>query len=113
MLRSLGKDATVVLRDRVPPAYLVLPGSDLVVVQEEMGRLPMPGPYLSSAVAATLTALALGEGDLATVLASGERKGTLALEEPGSGDPLHRISSTAARSNSAIRHGWRIRSTTC
>jgi len=36
MLRSLGKDATVVLRDRVPPAYHVLPGSDLVVVQEDL-----------------------------------------------------------------------------
>ncbi|MER3452553.1 MAG: acyl-CoA dehydrogenase, partial [Acidimicrobiia bacterium] len=33
---------------------------DLVVVQEEMGRLPMPGPYLSSAVMATLAALRLG-----------------------------------------------------
>src|SRR4051794_12180662 len=29
---------------------------DLVVVQEEMGRVPLPGPFLSSAVAATLAA---------------------------------------------------------
>lgn len=36
MLRSLGKDANVVLRDRVPPAYRVLPGSDLVLVQEDV-----------------------------------------------------------------------------
>jgi phosphoesterase RecJ-like protein len=36
MLRSLGKDADVVLRDRVPPAYTVLPGSDLVLVQEDV-----------------------------------------------------------------------------
>ena len=36
MLRSLDKDATVVMRDRVPPAYTVLPGSDLVVVQPDL-----------------------------------------------------------------------------
>jgi phosphoesterase RecJ-like protein len=38
MLRSLGKDADVVLRDRVPPAYTVLPGSDLVLVQEDVSE---------------------------------------------------------------------------
>jgi phosphoesterase RecJ-like protein len=36
MLKSLGKDAQVVLRDRVPPAYLVLPGSDLVLVKDDV-----------------------------------------------------------------------------
>ncbi len=36
MLLSLGKDATVVLRDRIPPAYSVLPGSDKVVVQQDI-----------------------------------------------------------------------------
>src|SRR5215470_20251042 len=36
MLRSLRKDATVILRDRIPPAYRVLPGSDLVLVQEDL-----------------------------------------------------------------------------
>jgi len=36
MLRSLGKDATVLLRDRVPPAYNVLPGSDMVVVAQDV-----------------------------------------------------------------------------
>src|SRR5262252_6859124 len=36
MIRSLGKDATVILRDRVPPAYSVLPGSDQVVVSEDV-----------------------------------------------------------------------------
>ena len=39
MLQSLGKDATVVLRDRVPPAYSVLPGSDLVLVQPDVELL--------------------------------------------------------------------------
>lgn len=36
MLRSLNKDAEVVLRDRVPPAYHVLPGSDQVIVQDDV-----------------------------------------------------------------------------
>jgi phosphoesterase RecJ-like protein len=36
MLRSLEKEAVVVLRDPVPPAYLVLPGSELVRVQPEV-----------------------------------------------------------------------------
>jgi phosphoesterase RecJ-like protein len=36
MLRSLGKEATVLLHDRVPPAYTVLPGSDMVVVAQDV-----------------------------------------------------------------------------
>jgi bifunctional oligoribonuclease and PAP phosphatase NrnA len=36
MLRGLGKEADVILRDRVPPAYTVLPGSELVVVQPDI-----------------------------------------------------------------------------
>ena len=36
MLLSLGKEADVVLRDRVPPAYNVLPGSDRVLVQDDV-----------------------------------------------------------------------------
>ena len=36
MLKALNKDADVVLRDRVPPAYEVLPGSELVIVQDEV-----------------------------------------------------------------------------
>ncbi|HET9530606.1 MAG TPA: DHH family phosphoesterase, partial [Blastocatellia bacterium] len=39
MLQSLGKDASVILRDRVPPAYSVLPGSDLVLVQPDVEDL--------------------------------------------------------------------------
>jgi phosphoesterase RecJ-like protein len=34
MLRALDKDVDVVLRDRVPPAYEVLPGSELVIVKD-------------------------------------------------------------------------------
>ena len=36
ILKRLGKQADVVLRDRVPPAYTVLPGSDLVLVQPDV-----------------------------------------------------------------------------
>jgi phosphoesterase RecJ-like protein len=36
MLKALNKDAYVVLRDRVPPAYEVLPGSELVIVQDDV-----------------------------------------------------------------------------
>jgi phosphoesterase RecJ-like protein len=36
MLRSLGKDADVVLHDRVPPAYHILPGSESVLVQTDV-----------------------------------------------------------------------------
>src|ERR1044072_6854401 len=38
MLRSLGKDADVVLRARVPPSYTVLPVADLVLVQEDVSE---------------------------------------------------------------------------
>jgi bifunctional oligoribonuclease and PAP phosphatase NrnA len=36
MLRALSKEPVVVLRDRVPPSYSVLPGSEQVVVQEDV-----------------------------------------------------------------------------
>jgi phosphoesterase RecJ-like protein len=36
MLLSLGKEVEVILRDRVPPAYRVLPGSDDVFVQADI-----------------------------------------------------------------------------
>ncbi|HSS11292.1 MAG TPA: acyl-CoA dehydrogenase family protein [Acidimicrobiales bacterium] len=68
---------------------------DLVVLQEEMGKLPFPGPFLSSAVGATLAARALGADDLLADLVSGRRRGTLAMEEFGRGDPLTRVSTTA------------------
>jgi len=64
---------------------------DLTVVQEECGRLPLPGPFFSSAVCATLAVLRLGEDDLGRRLAAGRVRGTLALEEGGSGDPLDAV----------------------
>jgi alkylation response protein AidB-like acyl-CoA dehydrogenase len=64
---------------------------DLTVVLEEMGRLPVPGPFFSSAVLATMAARALDERDLLTSLAGGETRGTVALEELGHGDPVTRV----------------------
>jgi phosphoesterase RecJ-like protein len=36
MLRALNKEPVVVLRDRVPPSYNVLPGSEQVIVQDDV-----------------------------------------------------------------------------
>jgi alkylation response protein AidB-like acyl-CoA dehydrogenase len=68
---------------------------DLVVLMEESGRLPLPGPVLSSVVAATLTAARLGDDQLLGDLATGRRRGTLALEEGGAGDPLGSVTAEA------------------
>jgi alkylation response protein AidB-like acyl-CoA dehydrogenase len=68
---------------------------DLVVLQEELGALPFPGPFLSSAVLATLAAVRLGADDLLGDLADGRRRGTVALEEPGHGAPLSSIGARA------------------
>jgi alkylation response protein AidB-like acyl-CoA dehydrogenase len=68
---------------------------DLVVLQEELGALPFPGPFLSSAVLATLAAVRLGIDELFPDLASGRRRGTAAVEEPGHGSPLDGVRATA------------------
>jgi len=39
MLRKLGKQATVILKDPIPKAYNVLPGSDLVTVSPDVNEL--------------------------------------------------------------------------
>jgi alkylation response protein AidB-like acyl-CoA dehydrogenase len=60
---------------------------DVGVVLEELGRAVHPGPFLSSAVAAVSTVLAVGSSadraDLLPGLADGSMRGTLALLEPG------------------------------
>jgi alkylation response protein AidB-like acyl-CoA dehydrogenase len=71
---------------------------DMVVVQEEMGRLPFPGPFFSSAVMATIAAVRLGAHHLLGDLASGAKRGTVALEELGHDDPVSRVRATATRS---------------
>lgn len=68
---------------------------DMVVLQEEMGRVALPGPFFSSSVAATLAALRLGDSDLLRRLAAGECRATLAAEEGHSGPPLATIGTTA------------------
>jgi alkylation response protein AidB-like acyl-CoA dehydrogenase len=68
---------------------------DLVVLQEELGALPFPGPFLSSAVLATLAAVRLGADDLLADLAAGHRRGTVAVEEAGFGAPLDTIKARA------------------
>ena len=68
---------------------------DAVVVQEEMGKLPFPGPYFSSAIFATVAALRLGATDLLASLADGSARGTVALEELGHGDPVERVRASA------------------
>jgi len=70
---------------------------DMTVVLEEMGKIPYPGPFFSSAVAATLAARRLGANSLLGPLASGHLRGTIALEESGHGDPLARIGTRARR----------------
>jgi alkylation response protein AidB-like acyl-CoA dehydrogenase len=70
---------------------------DAVVVLEEMGRIPFPGPFFSSAVAATIAAHRLGATELLEELASGERRGSVALEEIGHGDPVDRVRAHARR----------------
>ncbi len=70
---------------------------DMVVVMEEMGRLPLPGPFFSSSVLATLAARWLGADELLAPLASGTLRGTVALEELGHGDPVDRVRARARR----------------
>ena len=70
---------------------------DAVVVLEEMGRVPFPGPYFSSAIQATVAARRLGAFDLLEGLAGGSKRGTVALDELGHGDPVERIRTRARR----------------
>src|SRR5947209_14886395 len=67
---------------------------DAVVVQEEMGKLPFPGPYFSSSIFATVAARRLGATELLGGLADGTTRGTVALEELGHGDPIERVRAT-------------------
>jgi alkylation response protein AidB-like acyl-CoA dehydrogenase len=77
---------------------------EAVVLCEEMGRLPLPGPWLSSSIGATLLALRLEDDALLGDLAAGTRRATLAVEEGGSRDPLEGIATTAR----ADGDGWRL-----
>lgn len=90
----------------IPEAYggLGLGMVDLVVIMEEMGRVPFPGPFFSSAVFTTLAARALELEDQLRQLASGESRGCVALEENGHGDVVGRIRTRASRKSGR----WRL-----
>jgi alkylation response protein AidB-like acyl-CoA dehydrogenase len=70
---------------------------DMTVVMEEMGRVPLPGPFFSSAVLATLAADRIGAHELLPGLAAGTQRGTVALEEQGHASPVDRIRARARR----------------
>ena len=80
---------------------------EMMVVLEEMGRLPLPGPFLSSAVLATLAARGLGLDDRLESLASGSTRGTVAIDEEGHGDVVDRIRTRASRKSGQ----WRLKGT--
>ncbi|HVN51409.1 MAG TPA: acyl-CoA dehydrogenase family protein [Acidimicrobiales bacterium] len=80
---------------------------EMMVVVEEMGRLPLPGPFLSSAVWATLAARRLQLDDRLASLASGATRGTIAIDEEGHGDAVDRIRARASRKSGQ----WRLRGT--
>jgi alkylation response protein AidB-like acyl-CoA dehydrogenase len=63
---------------------------DMVVVQEEMGRVPFPGPFFSAAVLAPLAARHLG-------IDVPPGRGTVALEEFGHGPHRRRTRHLPAR----------------
>ena len=77
---------------------------EMMVVLEEMGRLPFPGPFLSSAVLATRAATLLGLGDRLSSIAAGVTRGTVAIDEDGHGDVIDRIRTRASRKSGA----WRL-----
>ncbi len=70
---------------------------EVCIVAEQMGRIPLPGPFFSSAVAATLAARALAATELLPDLAAGTRRGTVALGEQGHGEPLDTVRTRARR----------------
>jgi alkylation response protein AidB-like acyl-CoA dehydrogenase len=70
---------------------------EVTVLAEEMGRLPLPGPWLSSSVAATLVATRLGDVEVLGRLADGSLRATVAVEEGGHRDPLDGIQAIARR----------------
>jgi alkylation response protein AidB-like acyl-CoA dehydrogenase len=79
---------------------------DLVVVLEEMGRVPFPGPYFSSAVQATLAARHLGLDDRLSALAQGTTRGSVAIDEQGHGPVVDRIRTRASRKSGRwLLHG--------
>src|SRR5580704_13948541 len=73
---------------------------EVCIVAEQMGRVPLPGPFFSSSVAATLAARALGATELLADLGAGTKRGTIALGEQGHGAPLGTVRTRARRKGS-------------
>ncbi len=80
---------------------------EMCIVLEQMGRVPLPGPFFSSSVMATRAAAALGVDDLLAGSASGGRRGTVALHEEGNGHPLGTVRARARRKGA----GWVVTGT--
>ena len=86
---------------------MLQPGSgagllETCIVLEQMGRVPLPGPFFSSSVYATLAARALGADELLGGLASGGQRGAVALHEQGHGHPIGTVRARARRKGA----GW-------
>jgi alkylation response protein AidB-like acyl-CoA dehydrogenase len=77
------------------------------IVLEQMGRVPLPGPFFSSSVMATRAAVALDADELLPSLASGQRRGTIAVHEEGFGHPLTTVRARARRRGA----GWVVSGT--
>ena len=80
---------------------------ELGIVCEEMGRALLCAPYFSSAVLATDAILQAGDpgqqADLLPAMASGERRGALAVTEPNGGWDAGAIETTATRNGTVYR----------
>jgi alkylation response protein AidB-like acyl-CoA dehydrogenase len=112
-LRSLAEDPdgfTPELWERLVAlgwTAMLVPGEgagllEMCIVLEQMGRVPLPGPFFSSSVMATQAAAALEASDLLAGLASGNQRGTVALHEEGNGHPLGTVRARARRRGA----GW-------
>lgn len=90
----------------IPEAHggLGLGAVDAAVVLEQMGRVVFPGPFLSSAILATNAARRLGLADRLESLAAGTTRGTIAIEEKGTGCTVDRVRTRAVRKSGQ----WRL-----
>lgn len=75
---------------------------EAVVLCEETGALPLPGPWFSSALCGTRVALLLDDVEVLDRLAAGRVRATVAVEESGARDPLDGITCAARREG----EGW-------
>jgi alkylation response protein AidB-like acyl-CoA dehydrogenase len=70
---------------------------EVCVLAEEMGALPLPGPWLSSVVAGTRMAVAVDDQNVLPHLARGSARATVAIEEGGERNPLDSVQAIARR----------------